>query len=387
MSLFAMVTMPSRMGALAVAAMAAAGEGRRKHASAQAQQRPVLVQILHRHGARTPRPEKQLDPAEPQPGSDAFNAIWGRCPAKPRRAAGTFLPTQEPLEPCGLGSLTQIGEDQMRSVGERIAAQYGFRGEVGPLYPEHLRVRTTNVPRTILSSAALLQGLYPGISRDEALSLIKLPNEEKPAQETMWGPFTPGCPRLSELWDAAETKIDHSRWDLWDRCRCLRAQGANLPQACSQVSEHHDGYLPLASVEESSREGAELSGGRLASEIHGVIEDVAAATGGLLGTASAPQLVVHGGHDISIIALLSSLGLPLLEVPNFAAAVLIEFFADGTTQDWRVRISYMNGPEADVVELLSLPFTEWCSRMRPLLKISQEWEVRCRAVQPQVLKN
>lgn len=381
-----MAAFPSRMGALAVVG-AAVVECRRKPARAQGQQRPIFVQVLHRHGARTPRPDKQLDPAEPQPGTDAFNAIWGRCPIKPHRVGGVFLPTPDRYEPCGLGSLTQFGEEQMRSMGERLAATYGSREEVGPLYPEHLRVRATEVPRTMSSAAALLQGLYPGLSQDEALSLVKLPNEGRPAQETMWGPFSPGCSRLKELWKAEETDIDYSRWDSWDKCRCLRAQGADLPPVCAQLSEHRDGYLPLASVEEASREGAELSGGRLAAEMHGLVEEAAAAANGSARTASAPNLVVHSGHDISITSFLSALGLPLSEVPQFAAAVLIELFADGNRGDWRVRVVYINGPEADAVELLSLPLVEWRSRMRPLVKISEDWEVRCRATQPNGFAN
>ena len=137
---------------------------------------PLLVVVLTRHGARTPvNYDDGQSPAE-------FQALWGSCQpidsaAKLARDAqrqtgreADDLPLDVPspedvaqdgqLIPCRRGQLTQLGEKQLRTIGQALRHQYvEVDGLLPPQFePSLLSLRSTNMARTRLSLTRLVQG-------------------------------------------------------------------------------------------------------------------------------------------------------------------------------------------------------------------------------------
>jgi hypothetical protein len=117
-----------------------------------------LVQLLTRHGARTPI---RVVPNDAD-GLEAFRSLWkGRCGSAD--------------EYCDRGQLTELGVRQQHASGKRLRKRLIDRWAfVDPLFnPAQVTLRTSNFTRTRLSLAHLLRGLFP----DSSLSAMLAPSQ------------------------------------------------------------------------------------------------------------------------------------------------------------------------------------------------------------------
>jgi len=134
-----------------------------------------LVQVIVRHGARTP--------------------VVGTCPAsqsvwhcdftsseKPSLASGSGLYSKTWINgrnfyrgTCGMGVLTELGYNQQVHNGKYFKSLYN-----GTLLPDRINketfeskfyIRSTDVPRVILSAESILSGMYPPEKRDGTFSI------------------------------------------------------------------------------------------------------------------------------------------------------------------------------------------------------------------------
>jgi hypothetical protein len=139
------------------------------------------VLFVTRHGSRTPM---SLLPGQTR---EDFQQLWGNCPLGDHSTI-----------PCGRGLLTTFGEFQLASVGWHMRQRYvhhdGFLPET--FDPTLFRFRSTDLPRTQLSLARMVQGLYPGLPLDTLAPLIEV---RKQKDETMY-PNHYFCPRLKEMY-------------------------------------------------------------------------------------------------------------------------------------------------------------------------------------------
>ena len=112
------------------AALASGGAG--------AEEELVLIQLIHRHGARS----------------------------------ALVSSNQSLICPGGCGMLNAQGKDQLVSVGRYLRQRYNSPDNFpnGPLFPSEkydprvIASRSTNLPRTLQSAAGLLQGMFPNTS-------------------------------------------------------------------------------------------------------------------------------------------------------------------------------------------------------------------------------
>jgi hypothetical protein len=103
-----------------------------------------LVQVLFRHGARTP-----LTPSDP----DAFYRMWGDC-RNPQNLAE--------MRKCRHGDLTPLGEGQLLKLGTLFRERFVETGFLNPaLDPRQILATSTPSPRTIMSCKLVLKGLFP----------------------------------------------------------------------------------------------------------------------------------------------------------------------------------------------------------------------------------
>lgn len=386
------------------------------------------VIVIHRHGHRTPI---ITFPGQPAPGTPEYDKLWGRCPAMPKLSQGKdfFLPlgpASAMLEPCKTGSLTELGQAQLLDLGTYLRKRYTL-GDA--LFQDDVHVRSTESDRAVLSATTLLQGLCPGLARDEALALVKLPHLGSRLHETMWATQAPcqhACPRLAELVEevrcratASPFKVrgdiildaimkkegavlqDHMKNAHWlphppglgalaifnDTAACLQAKGAiELPGSLSRevLEEVEDKVFKewLAGIELLSLEGAYLSGGRLVADVQQNIQKVISAA----GKTPQPQLYIFSGHDVSIVSFLSAIGKPPSSCPGFASSTLIELWRD-FVRGWHIRVVYFPSSPHSVDAhdeaaggqvLLSVPLEEWNSRIAPALDVAANFQERCR---------
>ena len=180
---------------------------------------PLLVVVIARHGARSP--VNYEDGQSPE----AFTALWGQChqidsDAKLSRDARKIegresdaqlpfelpsdadAPQQETLAPCGRGQLTQTGEHQLRSIGEALRRQYVDQDHFLPptlTSPDLLQLCSSNMSRTRLSLARMMQGLYPELGLQAIRAMTEVRAEEV---EDLYPPFR-FCDRLRQIFHNA----------------------------------------------------------------------------------------------------------------------------------------------------------------------------------------
>lgn len=107
-----------------------------------------LVQVLFRHGARTPITQHTE-------GQDVFEDFWGECRD----------PTDlNKMRKCLTGDLTPVGEGQLLRLGTLFREKFIDTGFLNPaLDPRQILATSTPSPRTILSCKFVLKGLFPQV--------------------------------------------------------------------------------------------------------------------------------------------------------------------------------------------------------------------------------
>lgn len=161
-----------------------------------------LVQVIIRHGARTPVvAECPLSNSEwtcsftsserPNfaPGSSLYNKMWinGR----------NFYPGS-----CGKGVLTSLGYNQQIQNGVFLRNLYISNSSFLPdtinanTFNDKFYVRSTDVPRTFLSGESLLTGLYPPEKRDGDFS-ININTMDQATENLVANGYV--CPRVSYM--------------------------------------------------------------------------------------------------------------------------------------------------------------------------------------------
>ena len=124
--------------------------------------RTVQVQVIHRHGDRTPitamKDEAYWASKLVPPEWQEKIAEGTHILRNPGQANTHFAKGRGPF-----GKLTQLGLFQMIGVGETLRDDLhrDLHEDYRPLQPEHIRVVSTDFPRTIQSVRGVLVGLFP----------------------------------------------------------------------------------------------------------------------------------------------------------------------------------------------------------------------------------
>ncbi|CAE8595765.1 unnamed protein product [Polarella glacialis] len=399
-----------------------------------------LVQVLHRHGARTPL---ALLPGMPAVGSTDWESMWGQC----RRVRSSKQPVASEVEgsvsslsfegsasagdasseygPCGMGQLTRLGERQLEALGSFLRGRYLLHGEgsgKGLLQDSHspvpseVAVFSTSTSRTILSAQFLLKGLFPSADGQLLADLVQVPHRDW-LNETMVHNYA-SCDRLRQLQAEARSRVygglltRHTLARLaeaiaggeeeaqrlgvvggGDPLRSLRAHGLPLPAGISEGLARDLDASGHALLEDShgmgSLEVRRLGAGRLTADLDARI---AARTA---NSQSPLRLIDYSAHDTSISGLLCALGLPQHRWADLASSIIIELLEDVAIPEkppeasghWHIRVLFYDGlpseqgPQVDV----TLTLAAWQAAVAPLRLSQAEYEIQCR-MPPGMLK-
>lgn len=381
-----------------------------------------LVQVLARHGARTPFATL---PGMPEPESPEWTALWGQCrrpcvaasrtasagggagggAALSAEVGGPAITTDGSLHqyvPCGRGQLTRLGEEQLVRVGSFLRQQYlEGKGSMPLLTPgkpsrEELKVVSTKTSRTIFSACSMLRGMFPDVPEAWLEALVEVPREV--AEEILLANHT-RCARLRQLFHEEKMKVDaallstSTRLRLrkevgpasdkltliaaGDPLRAYRGHGFQIPDSISTgVADDLDacGHELVDVVSgRHSHELRRLSSGLLLADTHGEIMAAVAERSPL-------RCAVRSGHDVSVCALVAALGLPIHHWPGFASSVIVELLRDRSSGAFHVRIALHDGvPIASGAAVdVTVPLEAWKGVVAPLILSEEDYVRECR---------
>eukprot|EP00929_Paragymnodinium_shiwhaense_P038131 TRINITY_DN20201_c0_g1_i1.p1 TRINITY_DN20201_c0_g1~~TRINITY_DN20201_c0_g1_i1.p1 ORF type:complete len:286 (+),score=19.22 TRINITY_DN20201_c0_g1_i1:49-858(+) len=203
-----------------------------------------LVQVLTRHGARTPL---GLLDGMPEPDSVDGQALWGLCRSLPphlrfkaqQSSSSTSTPTlttdagpssaEAEYIPCRRGQLTKKGEQDHQKVGTYLHRRY-MAHDSGKLQlfsdsgttpsSSEVQILSTNTSRTILSARSLLRGAFPAMSEHDIDGLIRVPHPS-PLTESLFANYCDEQDCANHFTTPESRKVD-----------CVQT----IPQKCRQES-------------------------------------------------------------------------------------------------------------------------------------------------------
>ncbi|XP_063812769.1 lysophosphatidic acid phosphatase type 6 [Pseudophryne corroboree] len=331
-----------------------------------------LVQVVFRHGARTPLkpiPHNQqvewsaslLDaPDHTQFDYTVTDLVGGPKPHSPfeeRYRSHTLKGGTFP------GQLTTVGMQQMFNLGARLRRSYVEDQQfLSPVFkPSEVYVRSTNIVRNLESTRCLLAGLYQQkqegpvtIVTAEANSEILYPNYQ-------------GCRELKHLTsgrmpDASaqpgmtdelrrlqrDLNIDASKtvdfFLLLDNLLAEQVHGFPFSRKYKshlQKSEQRAIDIVTYIMGPNKREVLKLSVGSFLYTLRSNILDVAE---GRSAVTQPRKLYLYAAHDVTLIPLLMALGIFDRKWPPYAADLTLDLYQHRLSREWFARLSY-NGEE------------------------------------------
>uniref|UniRef100_A0A1A9ZSA4 Acid phosphatase n=1 Tax=Glossina pallidipes TaxID=7398 RepID=A0A1A9ZSA4_GLOPL len=322
-----------------------------------------LVHVLFRHGPRTPVNTYPNDPY-----------------------------IRETFHPYGWGHLTNAGKRELFKMGQWLARRY--ENFLTPFYtPDLLHVQSSASPRTLMSMAAVLAGMFPPkntvMEWNIKLNWQPIPIQAQPLDRDIWLRMTAECPRyqqaLQEVLQRSEVQQElkrhenlfkelteitglnvttaHDITSIYITLLAERDYGLNLPSWTQNYYPFkmqfmaEQSYIYNAYTTEMQR----IKGGPL---LQLMLEHMLAKAEGSLRT-SQRKIYMYCAHDWSITNFLMALKVWKRQLPRFSALVLIELHRQASGKDYYVKSFFRNDPKANL-EPLILP---GCTVACPLDKV------------------
>ncbi|XP_068428614.1 lysophosphatidic acid phosphatase type 6 isoform X2 [Clinocottus analis] len=320
-----------------------------------------LVQVLFRHGARTPLKsipgvmEAQWVPTllEP-PAHTHINYEVADLHGGPRPPAPVEDSYRKNILNGGSfpGQLTTVGMQQLYELGKKLRRTYIEDTQFlsSTFTPAEVYVRSTNIVRTIESAKCLVAGLFLQ-KQTESASEILYPNYH-------------GCQLLrilvSHRWAESSTLPDiaadlqsiqsalgiaaHQRIDfilIRDDMVAREAHGLHCPSVLNtwrnKVEQRAVDMIYYVYAHNNSMENLQLCVGPL---LHLLLSNIDEKLEGIL---SAPErkLFLYSAHDTTLIPCLMALGIFDMKWPPFAADITLELHQHQKTNKPFVKVSYI----------------------------------------------
>uniref|UniRef100_A0A7N6A3P4 Acid phosphatase 6, lysophosphatidic n=1 Tax=Anabas testudineus TaxID=64144 RepID=A0A7N6A3P4_ANATE len=327
-----------------------------------------LVQVLFRHGARTPLNsipdvmEAQWVPTllEP-PAHTHMNYVVTDLHGGPRPPAPVEDSYRKNVLPGGTfpGQLTTVGMQQLYELGKRLRRRYIEESPFlsSTFSPAEVYVRSTNIVRTIESAKCLIAGLFQQKQKD----IVHILTTEAPSE--ILYPNYHGCKMLKILaghrWAESSTLPDiaadlqsiqnalgiaaHQHVDfILIRDDMVAREAHGLP--CPPVLDTWRNKVEQRAVdmmchiyEPSKRENLQMCVGPLLYTLLANIDEK------LQGTLSEPdrKLFLYSAHDTTLIPCLMALGIFDMRWPPYAADITLELYNHRQTNEAFVKVSYI----------------------------------------------
>lgn len=327
-----------------------------------------LVQVLFRHGARTPLKsipdvmEAQWVPTllEPPPHTD-INYVVTDLTGGPRPSA----PMEETYRKNVLtggsfpGQLTTVGMQQLYELGKRLRQRYIEDSSLlSPAFsPAEVYVRSTNIWRTIESAKCLVAGLF----QQKQKEVVPIVTAE--AEAEILYPNFHGCKLLKILggprWAESSTLPDiaadlqsihealgiaaHQQVDfilIRDDMVARETHGLPCPPALDtwrNKVEQRAVDMMCYIYNPSKRESLQLCVGPLLHMLLVNIEDK------LQTPSQKPnrKLFLYSVHDTTLIPCLMAMGIFDLRWPPYAADITLELYKHKQTDEAYIKVSYI----------------------------------------------
>ncbi|KNC50131.1 counting factor 60 [Thecamonas trahens ATCC 50062] len=297
-----------------------------------------LVQVVTRHGDRTPTTAIASDPATwICHASTVLSPLLdppshASVPSMGRLFNLRFIDGRQPLAGnCSTGQLTNIGQKQQLMLGAELRKRYV---EDVPLLPgsydaDLMYVRATDVPRTIMSAEELINGMYPMPSGSSSSSQVvatwtidtsrdpmSINPKLCPAISETIGEFLAHnltvaervtallLPFVPELDRALQTKDPLKALAYYDNINCRVHHDLPLPGSPPlSMAAYHALYAAWNEVGIALFHGSAFSLGPFYATL---LDNMAAANTGGSGLA---KFRLFSGHDTSVGPLLAAMGL------------------------------------------------------------------------------
>ncbi|XP_063161574.1 lysophosphatidic acid phosphatase type 6 isoform X2 [Candoia aspera] len=328
-----------------------------------------LVQVLFRHGARTPlKPipavqQVEWDPALLEiPDQTKFHYTVTNLTGGPRPYSPYEENYRKTLLKGGVlaGQLTKVGMLQMFALGERLRKRYIEESNFlsSSYKPSEVFIRSTNIVRNLESTRCLLAGLFQQqkepvtIVTDEAESEILYPNpmncqqlkhrhRDRLASVNLHQDIAEDLKNIKQKMGISnEQEVDF--FLLLDNI--FAEQAHDLPSCpvlknFMQLIEQRavDSFLYVTKY--SSREILQMSVGPL---LYAVEENIRKAIESSSFDSNTRKLILYAVHDVTLFPLLMAMGVFNSKWPPYAADVTLELYQH--SKDWFIRLIY-NGEE------------------------------------------
>ncbi|XP_008273834.1 lysophosphatidic acid phosphatase type 6 [Stegastes partitus] len=326
-----------------------------------------LVQVLFRHGARTPLRsipdvmEAQWVPTllDPPPHTH-INYVVTDLQGGPRPPAPVEDSYRKSLLSGGTfpGQLTTVGMQQLYELGKRLRRRYiEERNFLNATFsPAEVYVRSTNIVRTIESAKCLIAGLFQQKQKEivpilttEAESEILYPNYHgckllKTLGSHRWAESA-ALPDIAADLQSIQSALGiaaHQRIDfilIRDDMVARETHGLPCPPALDtwrNKVEQRAVDMICHVFEPSKRENLQLCVGPLLHTLVNNIEEK------LQGTLSEPnrKLFLYSVHDTTLMPCLMALGIFDMRWPPYAADITVELHQKKQTNETFVKVSY-----------------------------------------------
>lgn len=301
----------------------------------------VLLQVLFRHGDRSPT---RTFPTDQHAG------VWTR----------------------GLGQLTKQGIWRSYNLGKYLKKT--FIDDLGFLPPtfnvDEVRVRSTGYDRTIMTAQAVMTGLYPPATEEEKWNPENplfpwqpIPIHSVPKKDDLILRYGNRCPRYWHLKDevlkhnpelkafeknetnrkALDVAKEHSGltdiedwklYQLYDTLLVEQLYGLTMPAWADETVMKVLERLTVLDYQlmTSTTEMARLAAGNLLGELLNNIENK------MTGDENKQKAFLYSAHDSTIMALLGVLEVPYDALPEYNAFIAMELFKG--TDGFKVKVSY-----------------------------------------------
>ncbi|XP_063547613.1 prostatic acid phosphatase-like isoform X2 [Cydia strobilella] len=316
----------------------------------------------------------------------------------------------ESLWPVKFGQLTNTGKRQHYALGKWFRERYGKM--VSPKFdPTQVRVRSTDVDRTLMSVEANLAGMYPPVGNsvwDDQLMWQPIPVHTIPEKMDEVLAMERKCAAydkaLEEYKDSKEYKERLAKYqDLMDYMTAYtgkkikdyydiftvysnlnieRLYNFTLPNWTHNVypDEMREPACYSFRIPTMTPLLARLKVGPLIQEI--VMNMANTSLTYPKGYSKTVKLAVYSGHDYTVASVLNALGMFDGKCPVYTSTILMELLYSNNTYQHFIRISYRNFTDIEEPHVLKIPycgevcnFSRFVTLYEKLLNIN--WDFEC----------
>uniref|UniRef100_H3D8V2 Acid phosphatase 6, lysophosphatidic n=1 Tax=Tetraodon nigroviridis TaxID=99883 RepID=H3D8V2_TETNG len=330
-----------------------------------------LVQVLFRHGARTPlksipnvmEVKAQWEPKllEP-PAHTHINYVVTNLHGGPKPPAPVEDSYRKMMLTGGSfpGQLTTLGMQQLYDLGRALRTRYmEEKAFLSPAFSlAEVYVRSTNIVRTIESAKCLVAGLFQQ-EQEDVLTILT-----EAAESEVLYPNYHGCKMLKILcghrWTESSTLPDIAA-DLQSIHRALgiaadqrvdfvlirddmvarQAHGLPCPPALDtwkSTIEQRAVDMMSHLYQPNKREALQLSVGPL---LHILLSNMEEKVQGSSSEPGSRKLFLYSAHDTTLMPCLMALGIFDMRWPPYAADLTLELYQHRQTREAFVKVSYV----------------------------------------------